>query len=174
MNTMPKGHKYRIDLHEVFEWTMTTMGPVLQLLNNQVENLHHPRKTDGWYVRDEVCTTFNETHKGEEKRYLYWGRFMKINPDSAEVKWDGAEEVVRTKRPPVFALKNPPFCTKKPPTLKCTKPPPPPNCTKKPRGVFGWGFFKYISGVYLVHFGGLFSTLGGHFFVHLGVFFKYI
>ena len=92
----PKGHTYRIDLHEAFERAMgdspTTMGPVLQLLNNQVEILQHPRKNDRCCVGDEVCATCNETHKGEEKRYLYWGRVMKINSDSVEVKWDCEKE----------------------------------------------------------------------------------
>ena len=96
VNTMPKGHKYRIDLHEAFERalteSLTTMGPVLQTLNSQVESLHHSRKNDRWCVGDEACTTFNETHTGEEKRYLYWGRVMKINSDSVEAKWDCEKE----------------------------------------------------------------------------------
>ena len=71
VNTMLKGHKYRNDLHAAFEQAMTesptTMGPVLQLLNSQIENPHHPRKNDPWCVSDEVCGIFNETHNGEEK-----------------------------------------------------------------------------------------------------------
>ena len=91
-NTMPKGHKDRVDLHAAFERAMTeslmTMGPALQLLYSQTENLHHPHKNDPCCVGDAVCATFNKAHKGEEKRYLYWGPVMQINPDSAEVKWD--------------------------------------------------------------------------------------
>ena len=53
---------------------LTTMGPVLHLLNSQIEDLHHPRKNDRWCVGKEVYATLNRTHNGEEERYLYWGR----------------------------------------------------------------------------------------------------
>ena len=47
----------------------------------------------------------------------------------------GGMNVVRTKKPPGFVLKNPPFVLKKPTTLKCTTKPP-------------GGFFRTFRGVF--------------------------